>query len=577
MALYFIKDTTLTGIADAIRSKTGTSDPIAVTDMATKISEITGGGDTTTTVFEEQELSFSLNSSMGFFGAWGEGMFTLEDGKEYIVTWDGTEHRCTAYSGDYLGAGKTAYFLGNKEFLEAFVQGQTINPKEPFVIYQLLSNGYNGIMTFSNEASHRVGISKAPAIGGDHTVTFMSEDGQTVLGTKPVMNGDTCGNPITLGLFDIPTKESTAQYHYTFNGWSLTAGGDADSNALVNVTEDRTVYVAFKADTRAYVIRFFDGDTVLKTMVCEYGTTPSYTPEKEGSTFLGWQPEVTTVTGDADYYSQWESAIIGTCGTHVNWSLSNGTLTIYPKPDVDVEFMGGVTMDDYNYNNRAPWQEYSADITSVVIEYGLSNIGNYSFNGLTNLQSVTLPTDSKFKHIGKIAFSGCSSLTQINLADTKVSTIGTSAFRKTGLTEITFPTTVHTLNDQVCEESPNLQKVTFLGKTTTLGNRTFSYCSALSDVTLGENFTQFSWEMFRFCTRLSSITIPAAVTKLSSNVFNGCTALTSATFENPNGWWYADESSATSGTAIPSSELADPATAATHLTTTYVGKNWKRT
>lgn len=44
MAEYLIKDTTLTGIADAIRAKNGGTDPIAVTDMAAQIAAITGGG-----------------------------------------------------------------------------------------------------------------------------------------------------------------------------------------------------------------------------------------------------------------------------------------------------------------------------------------------------------------------------------------------------------------------------------------------------------------------------------------------------------------------------------------------------
>ena len=44
MANYLIQDTTLTGIAEAIRSKTGGTDPILVADMAAKIESISGGG-----------------------------------------------------------------------------------------------------------------------------------------------------------------------------------------------------------------------------------------------------------------------------------------------------------------------------------------------------------------------------------------------------------------------------------------------------------------------------------------------------------------------------------------------------
>lgn len=44
MAEYLIQDTTLTGIADAIRSKTGSTDAIKVSDMAGQIEGITTGG-----------------------------------------------------------------------------------------------------------------------------------------------------------------------------------------------------------------------------------------------------------------------------------------------------------------------------------------------------------------------------------------------------------------------------------------------------------------------------------------------------------------------------------------------------
>ena len=45
MAKYFIQDTTLTGIADAIRSKEGSTDSIAVSDFASRIEAIQAGGD----------------------------------------------------------------------------------------------------------------------------------------------------------------------------------------------------------------------------------------------------------------------------------------------------------------------------------------------------------------------------------------------------------------------------------------------------------------------------------------------------------------------------------------------------
>jgi hypothetical protein len=47
MSKYLIENTTLKGIADAIREKKGTSDPVAVSDFASEISSIEGGGGAT--------------------------------------------------------------------------------------------------------------------------------------------------------------------------------------------------------------------------------------------------------------------------------------------------------------------------------------------------------------------------------------------------------------------------------------------------------------------------------------------------------------------------------------------------
>ena len=44
MAEYLIQDTTLTAIADAVRAKKGTTEPIALTDLATEIESIQSGG-----------------------------------------------------------------------------------------------------------------------------------------------------------------------------------------------------------------------------------------------------------------------------------------------------------------------------------------------------------------------------------------------------------------------------------------------------------------------------------------------------------------------------------------------------
>ena len=142
-------------------------------------------------------------------------------------------------------------------------------------------------------------------------VTFMNNDGTVELGKKAVAVGDDCADPIARGVFDTPTKESTAQYNYTHDYWSTVPNGGTDANALKAVTEDRTVYATFISVLRYYTITFYDSDgtTVLTTKTVAYGSVPSYTPTKSGFDFVGWEPNLTAVTGETSYTAKWTEEV----------------------------------------------------------------------------------------------------------------------------------------------------------------------------------------------------------------------------------------------------------------------------
>lgn len=156
------------------------------------------------------------------------------------------------------------------------------------------------------------GVTGTAAAGGSSAdlcyVTFMDHTGTVELGKKAVAVGDNCADPIARGVFDTPTRESDAQYNYSFIGWANTPGGGWDETALNAITEDKTVYAAYAAAVRSYTVTFYDSDgtTVLKTMTVAYGTTPSYTPTKDGYDFVAWTPALTAVTGDTNYTATWK-------------------------------------------------------------------------------------------------------------------------------------------------------------------------------------------------------------------------------------------------------------------------------
>ena len=152
------------------------------------------------------------------------------------------------------------------------------------------------------------------AISGDRTVyaaysttlrsyTVKFYQGDTLLGTvQAVYGGVAVYNGAT------PTKASTAQYSYSFSGWSLTAGGSADASATMNITGDRSVYACFSATLQKYTVRFYNGSTLLAAVSnVPYGGSASYTGDTpsngENYEFTGWNPAPTGITGDTDCFA----------------------------------------------------------------------------------------------------------------------------------------------------------------------------------------------------------------------------------------------------------------------------------
>ena len=98
-----------------------------------------------------------------------------------------------------------------------------------------------------------------------------------------------------------PTKEATAQYTYTFNGWD---------NELVAVTSNQTYTALFNESIRVYNI-VFDCHGTPVVVPTNYGEVP-VAPEVDGYTdgddyyvFDGWDSDLVEVTGDKTYTAQY--------------------------------------------------------------------------------------------------------------------------------------------------------------------------------------------------------------------------------------------------------------------------------
>lgn len=91
----------------------------------------------------------------------------------------------------------------------------------------------------------------------------------------------------------------------------------------------------------------------------------------------------------------------GTCGTNLTWTLDQaGLLTI----------SGSGAMDGY-FTTDAPWHSYKGQIRQLVIQNGVTQLGETAFGDCTNMVSATIP-----EGITKLPlqfFCNCASLTNI--------------------------------------------------------------------------------------------------------------------------------------------------------------------
>ena len=140
-----------------------------------------------------------------------------------------------------------------------------------------------------------------------YNVTFVDEDGTTVLKEAKAYDYGTKAADIDKPAD--PTKTSTAEYTYTFAGWTP---------EIANVTGNATYNAKYTNTKNKYTVTWTDGDgNTLKTEEVEYGTTPSYsgdTPTKASTvehtyTFAGWTPEIVDVVGDATYTATFDENV----------------------------------------------------------------------------------------------------------------------------------------------------------------------------------------------------------------------------------------------------------------------------
>ena len=228
-------------------------------------------------------------------------------------------------------------------------------------------------------------------------------------------------------------------------------------------------------------------------------------------------------------FSAYASVKTGKCGDNVTYSLDTetGVLTISGTGN-----MRDYTVKQYNsYIFRNTFLDSNDQyVKKLIIDFGVTSIGEYSFYNCTRLESVTIP--DSVTSIGSCAFSGCTSLTSVIIPNS-VTSIGWYAFSGcTNLTSITIPDSVTSIGSYAFEDCTSLTSVTIGNSVTSISESAFKNCTSLTSLTIPDSVTSIGYSAFKECMSLTSVTIPDSVTSIGDDAFYECRSLESVTIGN---------------------------------------------
>ncbi len=254
----------------------------------------------------------------------------------------------------------------------------------------------------------------------------------------------------------------------------------------------------------------------------------------------------------------------GACGSQLTWTLYEDGLLI---------ITGTGAMDDLPETEK-PWSSEQVPVRKVLIQDGVTSIGENAFSqcvsltevylpnsltkigasafvGCTKLQSIRLP--ARVSSIGDYAFSECESLSAFQLApDSPVFSVSEDGvlFTRDGKTLVCYPAGKTASSYQVpfatveigvgaFRGCANLSEILIPDSVTKINDTAFLFCSGLTEVILPNHLQRLNYMAFAGCDGLVRLSVPLALTYVEPYVFLGCTSLTDIHYAGTAEQWNA--------------------------------------
>lgn len=529
MAKYSIDETTLIGIAGAIRTKKGYSSLHTMTpaQMIEEINSISGGVDVGDDFFLLAE-NLGSNANELLTANFPAG------GQIRLMDFDWTAPNLTAVK----------MFYNRLDAMHGIDEnGQELNSctsciSGTITIDVISYYDYENTLLTLTAAYPNVTIEYGEVVHMPATLRYYTYDGSVLLYTEVLSDG---GNGTYNGT---PARESDSMYTYTFDGWSLIPNGPAMGEATYQVGEDRNVYAAYFDSVRMYSVKFYNESTLLSTVDnVPWGAETSLI-------YSGEIPATASVRDSLDApnysFSSWvPEVVLGPTNVHAGYSFNGNTTRRYiTGPPFGTLMSDAVSVGAYAFSGRGNPSNYAYPslFFSTAIFPNAEYVGQYAFNGCKNLSRAIFPNATV---VDDAAFRNASYLNDIYFPELK--TIGNEAFYLTRVSEAYFPklTTIgktafyscsftsfyapmlETIGDRAFDNCTSLSTVS-LPLVTSLGSNTFSNCWRLSTVNL-PNLKNIGTGAFLRCSSLKTVFIPQ-VTVIGCSTFYSCSRLEEVSF-----------------------------------------------
>lgn len=233
----------------------------------------------------------------------------------------------------------------------------------------------------------------------------------------------------------------------------------------------------------------------------------------------------------------------------VDWRIKDGALIVTGDGEMlDYGKYANYTSVRYydTYIRYVPWSSERENIKEIVVDKGITKIGNLAFQECVEVENVELPTG--LKKIGNGAFFFCKKLKSIELPVT-LEVIGSTAFSKTALESIYIPRNVTSIGMRAFDECKLLEKIEVDEKNEYYASvdgvlfskdmkTLYDYPEAgASEYTIPSGVERIERNAFSDANQLKVLEIPASVTEIGEDAFYLCRSLKVINYEGSKEEW----------------------------------------